>query len=91
MAAISFRVPDATKTAAFEVFKNYGLSPSQAFNLFLAQVAKTQTIPVSLDYQAKPNTKTLAAIEELEQGEAETIQLQDGESLGEALFRIAQE
>ena len=54
-------------------------------------MAKTQTIPVSLDYQAKPNTKTLAAIEELEQGEGETIQLQDGESLGEALFRIAQE
>ena len=34
MAAVSFRVPDETKNIAFEVIKSYGLSPTQALNMF---------------------------------------------------------
>ncbi|OBX88781.1 type II toxin-antitoxin system RelB/DinJ family antitoxin [Haemophilus haemolyticus] len=68
MAAVSFRVPDETKNIAFEVIKSYGLSPTQALNMFLAQIAKTKAIPVSLDYQTEqmPNSKTIMAMAELD-------------------------
>ena len=70
MTAVSFRVPEATKIAAFDVIKSYGLSPSQALNMFLSQIAKTHSIPVSLDYLT-PNANTISAMEELDLGKAE--------------------
>ncbi len=49
-ASFSFRLSDSLKTQSFEVIEEYGLTPSQAINLFLTQVARTKTVPVDLSY-----------------------------------------
>jgi len=33
------------------VFESYGLTPSQAIKLFLTQVAQTNQVPLSFEYQ----------------------------------------
>lgn len=71
-AAVSFRTVEHIKTEAFDVIAQYGLTPSQVFNIFLTQIAKTKTIPVDLNY-LKPNEQTLAAIDELESGKAKSF------------------
>ena len=61
----SLRLDKDLKDRAFSVFENYGVTASQAFKLFLTQVAETNTIPLSFNYKAKtPNAVTLTAIEE---------------------------
>ncbi len=49
-ASFSFRLNDNIKNQSFNVIEKYGLTPSQAINLFLTQIASTQTIPVDLSY-----------------------------------------
>ncbi len=49
-ASFSFRLSDSLKAQSFEVIEKYGLTPSQAINLFLTQVARTHTVPVDLSY-----------------------------------------
>lgn len=39
--SISFRTVEQTKSEAYQVIEQYGLTPSQVFNMFLAQIAKT--------------------------------------------------
>lgn len=74
MASSNFnmRLDDELRNRAFPVLESYGLSPSQAFKLFLTQVAETNTVPLSFDYQPQPQLQpsqaTLRAIEELESG-----------------------
>lgn len=70
--AYSFRVPEELKNEAFEVIKNYGLTPTQAFNMFLREIAHTGTIPLRLDY--RPNAETAAAMEAVRRGEFETLE-----------------
>ncbi len=53
MTSYTFRLDSQLKQQSFEVFKNYGLNPAQAIKMFLRQVAETNTIPVSLNYEAK--------------------------------------
>ncbi len=62
----NIRLDDDLRQRAFAVFDSYGLSPSQAFKLFLTQVADTNTIPLSFDYKSEktPNATTRAAMEE---------------------------
>lgn len=61
----NFRMDKELKERAFPIIESYGLTPAQAFKLFLNQIADTQTIPLSLDYKKKqPNAETLAAIQE---------------------------
>ncbi|NBI13793.1 type II toxin-antitoxin system RelB/DinJ family antitoxin [[Haemophilus] felis] len=60
--AVNFRTQESIKAQAFEVIKSYGLTPAQVLNMFLTQIAKTNTIPLSLDYQ--PNAKTVKAMED---------------------------
>lgn len=65
MATTNFnlRLEQDLRDRAFVVFERYGLSASQAFKLFLNQVAETNTIPLSFDYQAsEPNVVTKKAI-----------------------------
>ncbi|EIT3284902.1 type II toxin-antitoxin system RelB/DinJ family antitoxin [Salmonella enterica] len=65
MATTNFnlRLEQDLRDRAFPVFERYGLSASQAFKLFLNQVAETNTIPLSFDYQAiEPNAVTKKAI-----------------------------
>ena len=61
----NLRLDKDLRDRAFEVFDNYGVSASQAFKLFLTQVAETNTIPLSFSYKAKePNAITRSAIQE---------------------------
>ena len=70
--SISFRTVEQTKSEAYQVIEQYGLTPSQVFNMFLAQIAKTRSIPIDLNY-LRPNKETLAAIDELDSGNAESF------------------
>lgn len=67
MATTNFnlRLEQDLRDRAFPVLERYGLSASQAFKLFLNQVAETNSIPLSFDYHAKePNDVTKKAIQE---------------------------
>lgn len=71
MATTNFnlRLDKDLRDKAFSVFDSYGLTASQAFKLFLNQVAETKAIPLSFNYQAQePNAITQAAMLELEEG-----------------------
>lgn len=56
------------KNRAFSVIESYGLTPSQAIRLFLNQIADTNEIPLSFDYQPKLNAQTITAIAEIADG-----------------------
>ena len=56
------------KDRAFAVIESYGLTPPQAIRLFLNQIADTNTVPLSFDYQSKLNAQTIAAIAEIADG-----------------------
>ncbi len=59
----NLRLEKDLRDRAFSVFERYGLTASQAFKLFLNQVAETNTIPLTFDYQAQePNQATQKAI-----------------------------
>ncbi|MEN9465236.1 MAG: hypothetical protein RL217_1417 [Pseudomonadota bacterium] len=61
----NLRLDQDLRDRAFPVFERYGLSAAQAFKLFLTQVAETNAIPLSFDYQAKePNATTQKAMQE---------------------------
>lgn len=47
------------KDRAFSVIESYGLTPSQAIRLFLNQIADTNEVPLSFDYQPKLTRKPL--------------------------------
>ena len=55
----NIRIEKELKDSAFSVFEGYGLTPSQAIKLFLTQVAQTNTVPLSFEYQARSNTNAL--------------------------------
>lgn len=75
-ASFSFRLSDGLKKQSFGIIEEYGLTPSQAINLFLTQIVATKSIPVSLDY-LQPNDVTLRAIEEIENGKVEKISVEN--------------
>ena len=58
----NIRLEQELKDSAFSVFESYGLTPSQAIKLFLSQVAQTNTVPLSFDYQAICNLNTLPKV-----------------------------
>ena len=62
------RLDQNLKDRAFSVIESYGLTPSQAIRLFLNQIADTNEIPLSFDYQPKLNAQTIAAIAEIANG-----------------------
>ena len=47
----NIRLDQELKENAFAVFASYGLTPSQAIKLFLTQVAQTNQVPLSFEYQ----------------------------------------
>lgn len=53
MASVSYnmRIDEELRDKSFAVLDSYGLTPSQAFKLFLNQVAQTNTVPLNFDYQ----------------------------------------
>ena len=56
MTAVNYnvRIDKELRDDAFAVLESYGLQPSQAIRLFLNQVARTGTVPLSFDYAVKP-------------------------------------
>lgn len=54
----NIRLEKELKDNAFAVLESYGLTPSQAIKLFLTQVAQTNTVPLSFDYQARVDVNT---------------------------------
>ena len=65
----NIRLDHDLKDRSFSVLESYGLTPSQAIRLFLNQVADTNAVPLSFDYQPKLNAQTIAAIAEIASGE----------------------
>lgn len=65
----NIRLDQDLKDRSFSVLESYGLTPSQAIRLFLNQVADTNAVPLSFDYQPKLNAQTIAAIVEIASGE----------------------
>ena len=62
------------KDQAKELFKKFHISLSEAVNLFLYQSVLEQDLP----FQVKiPNAQTLKAMQEVENGETETISFED--------------
>ena len=56
ISSVLIRIDDNLKQQAFSVFEQYGMTATQAVKMFFAQVAKTHSIPLSLNYQAtEPN------------------------------------
>jgi addiction module RelB/DinJ family antitoxin len=75
MANINIRVDDDLKKQSFAVIERFGMTPSQAFKMFLTQIAHTNTIPLSLDYQNinyEANPTTMQAIEDYRKGRVES-------------------
>ena len=64
----NIRLDQELRDRAFSVFESYGLTPSQAIKLFLNQVAETNTVPLSFDYQSKPVNHALQAVTSLDGG-----------------------
>ncbi len=59
----NFRLEEDLKNKAFGVIESFGLTPAQAFRLFLQQTAETNSLPLSFDYKNhRPNAKTADAI-----------------------------
>lgn len=53
MTAINYNISidERLRDQAFPVLETYGLTASQAFRLFLNQIAKTKAIPISFDWE----------------------------------------
>ena len=45
---VQFRIDSAVKDEAFEVFREIGITPSEAVRVFFKQVQKTRTLPFIL-------------------------------------------
>lgn len=58
----NIRLDQELRDNAFAVFESYGLTPSQAIKLFLTQVAQTNSVPLSFEYQGKSNTNMLESM-----------------------------
>jgi DNA-damage-inducible protein J len=77
MSAVNFnmRLDAELKDKVTPILENYGLTMPQAFKLFLNQIAKTKTIPLSFDYASensltpKAAAKLLQSLKEVENGE----------------------
>ncbi len=72
----TLRLDESLKQQAFEVFENYGLTPTQGLKMILKDIADSKSIPVNLnrhreDYtlSAKGETLLRESIAEMESGE----------------------
>lgn len=64
-ATVNVRMTPETKKQAEELFSSFGITLSDAFNLFLHQAIIEQGIPFAVKRRV-PNAVTIAAIEESE-------------------------
>ena len=76
MSAVNFnmRLEAELKEKVTPILEDYGLTMPQAFKLFLNQIVKTKTIPLSFDYARETAltpkaAKLLQSLKEIENGE----------------------
>ncbi len=81
---VTLRVDEELKKQADTLFDELGLSLSTAFNIFLRQSVREQQIPFKVCKNV-PNAKTLAAMEDAENGTNLFGPFDDMASLMEAL------
>ena len=62
MTSITIKIDPQIKSAAKELFAQFGVDMTTAINMFLRQAVRTQSIPV--DLRLKPNQETIEAMEE---------------------------
>ena len=60
MATVSFRMDDALKKQADELFNDLGMNLTTAFTIFVKQAVREQGIPFEISREV-PNSETLAA------------------------------
>lgn len=65
MTTIQIRIDEKTKKKARKVFEERGLDLSSGIKIYLASVARNESIPVSLHV---PNAETRRAIKEVREG-----------------------
>lgn len=71
---IQARVPDDIQDAATQFIHASGLTVSDVMRALMTRIAKDKRYPEGL---FQPNAETLAAFDEIERGEAETVTLDD--------------
>lgn len=75
----NIRIDNQLKDQSFAVIERFGLSPAQAIRLFLTQIAETNKIPLSFDYERlsdkelTPSKTTIESIEQMQNGEFKTF------------------
>jgi DNA-damage-inducible protein J len=69
---LSTRIDPDTKSAFTQICDEIGLSPSQAIKLFAKAVINHGGIPFEVKTK-QPSQRTLAAIQELEQGDGHRV------------------
>lgn len=62
------------KAKAQEIFKQYGIGLSDAFNIFLTQAVLERGIPFEIKI---PNDETIKAMQEIEDGNSESLSLEE--------------
>ena len=62
MTTITIKTDPQIKSAAKELFAQFGVDMTSAINMFLRQAVRTQSIPV--DLRLEPNKETIKAMEE---------------------------
>lgn len=67
---VQARVPSEIRDAAIAVIQASGLTVSDVVRVLMTRIARDKTIPPAL---FQPNAQTLAAMEEIERGETETV------------------
>lgn len=76
-ATVQFRTDSAVKDGAFAVFREMGISPSTAMQLFLQQVQRTRTLPFIVTANQAEEGKEEGYDEWLRDRLERTIQLLD--------------
>lgn len=66
---VTIRMDEELKKQADDLFGDLGLSLSTAFQIFVKQALREQSIPFAIT--RRPNTETLAAIEEVKRMKAD--------------------
>ena len=79
---VTIRIDENLKKQADTLFGELGLNLSTAFNIFVRQAVREQSIPFIIANR-QPNTETLAAIEEVQKMKADP-------SLGKSYTDVSQ-
>ncbi|HJD56050.1 MAG TPA: type II toxin-antitoxin system RelB/DinJ family antitoxin [Rickettsia endosymbiont of Pyrocoelia pectoralis] len=86
MIDIRLRVSEDVKTQAEEIFKQMGMTMSEAMRIFLNQCINSGGLPFKPHIKI-PNEETLKAFEDIDNGEFETYTLEEFEEFLDKLAK----